>query len=81
MIRGLADVPILAGDEGSGAIKKILAVVKIEDGKITTGLPVISGRSVDDEVAPIAEKARAKFLVFAKLSGTHGAMITRGTLA
>src|ERR1700687_3964234 len=32
MIRGLADVPVLPGNEGSGAIEKILAVMKVEDG-------------------------------------------------
>jgi hypothetical protein len=74
LISGLADVPVLPWDEGGGAVEKILAVVKIEDGKMTSGLLVITGRSVDDEIALIAEKARAKFFVFAKLSGTPGAM-------
>jgi len=30
-IHGLPDVPVLPGDEGSGAIEEILAVMKIED--------------------------------------------------
>src|SRR5208282_3502258 len=33
LVRGLPDVPILPGDERSGAIEKILPVMKIEDGK------------------------------------------------
>jgi len=81
VIRGLADVPILAGDEGSGAIEKILAVVKIEDGETAGGLGGVSGRSVNDEVALVAEKARAEFFVLAELSGTHGAMVTRRSFA
>src|SRR5229473_1056280 len=81
VIGGLADVPILPGDEGCGAVEKILAVMKIEDGKMARGLLGVSGRSVNDEVALIAEKARAELFVFAELSGTHGAMATRRSLA
>src|SRR6267378_7555234 len=81
IIRGLADVPILTRDEGSRTIEKILAVVKIEDGKMARGLLGVAGRSVDDEVALVAEKARAKLFVFAELSGTHGAMVTRRSFA
>src|SRR5260370_23208346 len=81
MIRGLPDVPVLPGDEGSGAIKEILAVVKIQDGEMARGLVRVSGRRVNDEVALIAEKARAEFFVFAELSGTHGAMVTRRSFA
>src|SRR5437879_1872894 len=81
MIRVMADIPILPGDKGSGAVEKILAVVKIEDGEMTGGLIGVSGRSVNNEVALIAEKARTEFFVFAELSGTHGAIITRRSLA
>src|SRR6266478_4213903 len=81
LIGGLADAPVLPGDEGSGAIEKILAVMKIEDGKMARGLIGVAGRSVNDEVALIAEKARAELFVFAELSRTHGAMATRRSLA
>src|SRR5712692_1569106 len=73
LLSGLTDMPVLPWDKGGGAVEKVLAVVKIEDGKMTAGLLLIARRRVHDEVALIAEKARAKFLVFAKLSGTHGA--------
>src|SRR5467141_2674220 len=43
IIRGLADVPILPGDEGSGAIEKILAVMKIEDGETAAWLASVAG--------------------------------------
>src|SRR5260370_9789807 len=81
MMRGLPDVPVLPRDEGSGAIKEILAVMKIQDREMARGLVRVSGRRVNDEVALIAEKARAEFFVFAELSGTHGAMVTRRSFA
>src|SRR5882672_2522012 len=81
MIRGLPDVPVLPGNEGGGAIEEILAVMKIEDGEMAPGLVGVSGRRVDDEVALIAEKARAELFVYAELSGTHGAMVTRRSFA
>src|SRR6266404_6873856 len=81
MIRGLPDVPVLPGNEGGGAIEEILAVMKIEDGEMAPGLVGVSGRRVDDEVALIAEKARAELFVYAELSGTHGAMVTRRPFA
>jgi hypothetical protein len=46
--------------------------VKIEDGKATVGLFVVAGRKIDDEVALVAEEARAKIIVFAKLAVAHG---------
>src|SRR6266478_5564340 len=48
IVRGLADVPVLPGDEGSGAIEKILAVMKIEDGETAAWLARVAGGSVDD---------------------------------
>src|SRR4029077_17450326 len=66
-IRGLADVPVLPRNEGSGGVEKILSVMKIEDGKMARQLLRISWRCIDDEVALIAKKARAKLLVFAEL--------------
>src|SRR6266567_2984323 len=81
MIRSLPDVQVLPGDEGSDAIEEILAVMKIQDGEMARGLVRVSGRRVNDEVALIAEKARAEFFVFAELSGTHGAMVTRRSFA
>src|SRR5712692_2208159 len=81
MIRGLPDVPVLPGDEGSGAIEEILAIMKIKDGETAPGLAGVTGRRVNDEVALIAEKARGELFVFAELSGTHGAMVTRRSFA
>src|SRR6266481_869256 len=80
-ISSLTDVPVLPGDEGSGAIKKILAVLEIEDRETARGLIVVAGRSVNNEVALIAEKARTEIFVFPELSRTHGAMVTRRSLA
>src|SRR5229473_1771379 len=65
MIRGLPDVPVLPGDEGSGAIEEILAIMKIKDGETAPGLAGVTGRRVNDEVALIAEKARGELFVFA----------------
>src|SRR5229473_1965910 len=81
VIRGLPNVPVLPGDEGGSAIEEILAVMKIEDGETAPGLVGVSGRRVNDEVALIAEKARAELFVYAELSGTHGAMVTRRSFA
>src|SRR6266478_164700 len=50
MIGSLPDMPVLPGDEGSGAVEKILAVVEIEDRKMARGLAVVAGRRVNDEV-------------------------------
>jgi hypothetical protein len=65
IVGGLADVPVLAGDEGSGAIEKILAIVKVENREMAPGLLRVTRRSVDDEVALVAEEARAELFVFA----------------
>ena len=80
-IRGLSNAPILPWDEGGGAIEEILSVLKIEDGKMAPGLVSISGRRINDEVALVAEEPRVKLFVFAELSGTHGAMVTRRSFA
>src|SRR6266567_4006071 len=77
MIRSLSHAPILPWDEGGGAIEEILSVMKIEDGKMPSRLVSVSGRRIDDEVALVAEEPRVKLFVFAELSGTHGAMVTR----
>src|SRR5580693_4268045 len=63
VVRGRTDVPVLAGDEGRGAIEEILAVMKIEDWEMSLGLVRVVGRSVDDEIALVAKKARAKLFV------------------
>ena len=81
LIRGLPDVPVLARDKGSGSIEEILAIMKIEDRKMAPGPVSISGRRVNDEVALIAKKARAELFVFAELSRTHGAIVTRRSFA
>src|SRR5690349_726698 len=64
LIRSLPDVPILTSDEGSGAVDKILAIVKIEYGTLTGGPLGVTGRRVNNEIALVAEKARAEFFVF-----------------
>src|SRR5260370_3476894 len=81
VVRGLPHMPVLPGDEGSGAVETILAVMKIDDREMAPGLIRISRRNANDEGALIAEKARAELFVFAELSGTHGAMATRRSLA
>jgi hypothetical protein len=80
-IRDLSNAPILPWDEGGGAIEEILSVLKIEDGKMAPGLVSVSGRRVNDEVALVAEEPRVKLFVFAELSRTHGAMVTRSSFA
>lgn len=74
VVGSLADMPIHARDEGSGAVEKILAVVKIKDGIGALGLLVVAGREIDDEVAAIAQKARGELLVLDEIWGVHGAM-------
>src|SRR6266851_1971345 len=80
-IRGLSNAPILPWDEGGGAIEEILSVLKIEDGKMACRLVSVSGRRINDQVALVAEEPRVKLFVFAELSGTHGAMVTRISFA
>src|SRR6266705_3511987 len=79
--RGLSNAPILPRDEGGGAIEEILSVMKIEDRKMAPGLVSVSGRRINDEVALVAEEPGVKLSVFAELSGTHGAMVTRRSFA
>src|SRR6266851_5587391 len=81
VIRGLSNAPILPRDEGGGAIEEILSVLKIEDGEMPSRLVSVSGRRINDEVALVAEEPRVKLFVFAELSGTHGAMVTRRSFA
>ena len=80
-IRRLPDVPVLSRNERRGAIEKVLAVMKIEDGKMARRLLRVSRGRVDDKVALIAKEARAKLFVFAELSGTHGTMVTKRSFA
>src|SRR5580698_9183694 len=80
VVGGALDVPVLSG-KGCGAVEKILAVVKIEDGEAAIGLIVVAGREIDDEVALIAEKARTEIIVFAKLAVVHGTICTSRSLA
>ena len=56
IVGGVADVPIHAGDEGGGAIEKILAVVHVQNRKAAFGLLVIPRRKINDEIALIAEE-------------------------
>jgi hypothetical protein len=60
-------MPVHAGDERGCAIKKILAVLKIEDGKVAAGLIIVAGREIDDEVALVSEKARTETFVLAEI--------------
>ena len=75
VIGGAMNVPVLAG-EGGGAVEKILTVLEIEDREAAPGLLVVAGREIDDQVALIAQEARAKLIVFAELAGTHERRLT-----
>src|SRR5437879_1739117 len=77
IVGGVAHVPVHAGNKGSGAVEKILPVVHIEDWEAPVRLVVISGREIDNEVALIAKKARAKLFMFVELGGAHGTIITK----
>ena len=61
------DVPVLPS-EGGGAVEKILAVVEIEDWEAALWWFVVARWDVDDQVALIAQEARAELLVFAELA-------------
>ncbi len=61
------NVPVLAR-EGGGAVEKILTVLEIEDREAAVGLFVVAGWNVDDQVALIAQEARAELIVFAELA-------------
>ena len=61
----VADVPVHARDERGCAVEKILAVVKIKDGKVARGLIVVAGRKIDDEIALVSKEARAKTFMLA----------------
>jgi hypothetical protein len=76
MIRGLADVPILTGNERSGAVEEILAIVKIEDRETVRGLFRVSGRRINDKVALIAKEARVESFMLAEIWSAHGAIFT-----
>ena len=65
IVGGVTDVPVHSGDKSRCAVEKILAVVEIKDGEATLRLLVIAGRDVDNEIALVAEKARAKLFMFA----------------
>ena len=56
IVGGVADVPIHARNEGSGAIEKILAVVHVQNGKAALRLLVIARWKINDEIALIAEE-------------------------
>ena len=71
IVGGLPDVPIHAGNKGSGAVEKVLAIVQVENREAALRLLVIAGRKIDDEVALIAKEARAKGVVFAELAVAH----------
>ena len=56
IVSGVADVPIHSGNEGRGAIEKILAVVHVQNGKAALRLLVIARWKINDEIALIAEE-------------------------
>src|SRR5258708_16353423 len=60
IVRCLANVPILPGDERSGTVEKILSVVKIKDGKMAGGLFCVPARSVYPNPPPLASQPPAQ---------------------
>src|SRR6266404_7248529 len=76
IVRCVADVPIHSGNEGGGAIEKILAVVHVQDWKAALRLLVIARRKINDEITLIAEETRAELFVPVKLGCAHGTIIT-----
>ncbi len=81
IVRCVADVPIHSGNEGGGAIEKILAVVHVQDWKAALRLLVIARRKINDEITLIAEETRAELFVPEKLGCAHGTIITSRSLA
>src|SRR5260370_17571287 len=68
IIRGLPDMPVLARDEGSGAVEEVLAVVKIEDRETAAGLAGTFGRRGNDKVPVFVEKRRREYFSVSDLS-------------
>src|SRR6267154_2006859 len=56
IVSGVADVPIHSGNEGGGAIEKILPVVHVQNGKAALRLLVIARWKINDEIALIAKE-------------------------
>ena len=56
IVSGVADVPIHSGNEGGGAIEKILAVVHVQNGKAALRLLVIARWKINDEITLITEE-------------------------
>src|SRR6266404_4251408 len=81
IVGGVADVPIHAGNEGGGAIEQVLAIVQVENRKAALRLLVVAGGKIHNEVALVAEKAGAEFLVLVELRGAHGTIMTNRSLA
>jgi len=50
-------VPIHAGNEGSGAVEKILAVLQIKDGKARVRVAFVLAGEIDDQIPFAGKKA------------------------
>lgn len=74
-------MPILSLNESSRTIKKILPIVQIQHRKMTLGLFVITRRQIDHKTPLIAQKLRAEIVVSEEFSFSHGAIVTRRSLA
>ncbi len=53
----------------------------IENREAALRLLVVAGRKIHNEIALVAEKARAEFFVLVKLRRAHGTIITNRSLA
>src|ERR1700730_480386 len=80
MVGGAVHVPVDAR-ESRGAVEKILAVVHVKDREALPGLVIVARRKIYDPVAPIAQESRAEPLVFVKLAGSLGVMVTSRSFA
>src|SRR5260370_7349834 len=81
VVGGLADVPVHAGNEGGGAVEKILAIVQVKNREAPPRLLAIAGRKIHDEVALVAQEARAELFMLVEVGRHHGRRITSRSLA
>ena len=78
---GLSNVPILSAYERRRTVKKILAIVQVEYGKVPLRLIVVAGRQIHNQASLVAQELRSKLFVSAELSVAHGAIVTSRSLA
>src|SRR6266404_539694 len=81
IVGSVADVPVHTGNEGGGAVEEVLAIVQVESREAPLRLLVVDGGKIHNEVALVAEKAGAEFLVLVELRGAHGTIMTNRSLA